>query len=72
MFTISVLGVKSSDAGNRGMSRGAIGPPIYSRSVNPIQTLVGRLSPPITTGTPKVCHLPASLKSDKNAKVHHK
>ena len=37
------------------------GPPIFGGSVNPIPTGEGRLSPPITTGTPKVFHLPASL-----------
>ena len=37
---------------------------IFGRSVNPIPTGEGRLSPPITTGTPNVFHLPASL-SDK-------
>ena len=31
------------------------------RSVNPISIGEGRLSPPITTGTPNVFHLPASL-----------
>ena len=36
-------------------------PPIFDRSVNPIQTGEGRLSLPITTGTPKKFHLPASL-----------
>ena len=36
-------------------------PPIFGRSVNPIQTGEGRLSPPSTTGTPKVFHIPASL-----------
>ena len=35
--------------------------PIFDRSVNPISTGEGRLSPPITTGTPNVFHLPASL-----------
>ena len=36
-------------------------PPIFGRSVNPIPTGEGRLSPSITTGTPNVFHLPASL-----------
>ena len=40
---------------------GPLAPPIFGRSVNPIQTRKGRLSPPITTGTPKVFHLPAAL-----------
>ena len=35
--------------------------PIFDRSVNPIPNGVGRLSPPNTTGTPNVFHLPASL-----------
>ena len=34
---------------------------IFGWSVNPIHTGKGRLSPTITTGTPKVFHLPASL-----------
>ena len=40
---------------------GPLAPPIFGRSVNPIPTGEGRLSPPITTGTPNVFHLPASL-----------
>ena len=36
-------------------------PPIFGRSVNPSSTGEGRLTPPITTGTPNVFHLPASL-----------
>ena len=36
-------------------------PPIFGRSVNPIPTGEGRLSPSITTGTPNVFPLPASL-----------
>ena len=40
---------------------GPVAPPIFVRSVNPIRTGEGRLSPPITTGTPKVFHLPAAL-----------
>ena len=54
-------GINCSDAGTRG-ARGATGSPIFVRLVNPIGTGEGRLSPPITTGTPKVFHLPASLK----------
>ena len=34
----------------------------YLGSVNPILTGEGRLSPPITTGTPNVFHLPAPLR----------
>ena len=41
---------------------GPLAPPIFGRSVNPIQTEEGRLSPPITTGTPKVFSLAASLR----------
>ena len=40
---------------------GLLAPLIFGRSVNPIPTGEGRLSPPITTGTSKVFHLPASL-----------
>jgi hypothetical protein len=45
----------------QGGARGATGPPIFGRSLNPIPTGEVRLSPPITTGTPNVFHLPASL-----------
>ena len=40
---------------------GPLAPSIFGRSVNPIPTGKGRLSPPITTGTPNDFHLPASL-----------
>ena len=51
----------SSGAGNGG-ARGATGPPpIFGKSVNPIPSREGRLSPSITTGTPNVFHLPAPL-----------
>ena len=53
-------GFSTSDAGIGG-AKGATGPPIFGRSVNPIPTEEGRLSPPITTGTPNVFHLSASL-----------
>ena len=36
-------------------------PRIFCTSVDPIRTGEGRLSPPITTGTPNVFHLPAPL-----------
>ena len=42
---------------------GPLAPPIFVRSFNPIGTGEGRLSPPMTTGTPNVFHLPASLTS---------
>ena len=42
---------------------GPLAPPIFGRSVNPIPTGEGRLSPPITTGTPNVFQLPASLRN---------
>ena len=45
---------------NRG-GQGGHWPPIFGRSVNPIPTGEGRSSPPITTGTPNIFHLPASL-----------
>ena len=44
-------------------------PPIFDRSVNPIPTGEGRLTPAITTGTPKVFHLPASLVWDHPLKM---
>ena len=56
----NVKNQKFSDAGTEG-TRGATGPLIFGRSVNPISTKEGRLSPPIATGTPNVFHLPASL-----------
>ena len=40
---------------------GHAGTPIFGRSVNPIPSLEGRLFPSITTGTPNVFHLQASL-----------
>ena len=40
---------------------GPLAPTIFGRSVNPIPTKEGRLPPPITTGTPNVFHLQASL-----------
>ena len=40
---------------------GPLAPPIFGRSVNPIQTGGGQIMPTITTGPPKVFHLPASL-----------
>ena len=36
-------------------------PPKFGRTVNPIPIGEGRLSSPITAGTPNVFHLPASL-----------
>ena len=45
-----------------GEGQEATGPPFF-RSVNPIRTREGKLSPPITTGTPNVFHLPASLQA---------
>ena len=42
-------------------------PPIFGRSVNPIPTGEGRLFPLITTGTPNVFHLPASLHRIKSS-----
>ena len=47
--------LKDSDPGTGGAGR----------SVNPIPTGEGRLSPPIISGTPNVFHLPASLKDVK-------
>ena len=51
---------------------GPLAPPIFGRSVNPITTGEGRLSPPITTGTPKFFYLPASLSHQTKAFVHNK
>ena len=40
---------------------GPLAPLIFGRSVNPISTGEGKLSPSITIGPPKVFHLQASL-----------
>ena len=40
---------------------GPLAPSIFGRSVNPIQTGGGQIMPTITTGPPKVFHLPAAL-----------
>ena len=48
---------------------GPLAPPIFDRLVNPIPTGKGRLCPPITTGTPNVFHLPASLSDKKNKTI---
>ena len=47
-----------SGAGTEG---GGLRGPIFCRSVDPIRTGEGRLSPPITKGPSNVFHLPASL-----------
>ena len=49
---------------------GPLAPPIFGRSVNPIQTGGGQIMPTITTGPPKVFHLPASLSSNTNEGVN--
>ena len=41
--------------------RDCFAPQFFGKSVNPIPTGKGRLSPPITIGTPNLFHLPASL-----------
>ena len=43
-----------------GDARGAIVPPNFGRSVNPIQTKGGRLCPPNITGTPGFSNLPTA------------
>ena len=49
------LRINISDDGNgEAMGATAPSPPIFSRSVNPIPTGEGRLSPSTTTGTPNV------------------
>ena len=50
-----------SGAGSGGGPGGPLAPPIFGRSVNPIHTGEGRLSPPITTGPLHVLYLPVSL-----------
>ena len=55
---------KCSDAGTgRGGAGGPLALPIFGRSVNPIPTGVGQIMPTITTGPPKVFHLPAPLQA---------
>ena len=49
---------------------GPLTSPIFGRSVNPIPIGEGRLSPPITTGTSNVLHLPASLEKIKGRLFH--
>ena len=46
----------------KGPGQGPLAPPISDNSVNPIPSEEGRLSPSLSTGTPNVFHLPASLK----------
>ena len=60
LTSLTSIGFYDSDAGTGG-ARAATGRPIFVRSLNPIPTGEGRLSPPITTGTPNVFHLPAPL-----------
>ena len=48
-----------SDAGTGGAG-GPLSPPIFGRSVNPIQIGEGRLSPHITTGPPQ-CFSPSRI-----------
>ena len=62
-----------SDAWTEGVT--ALSPPprpMFARSFNPIPTGEGRLSPPVTTGTPKVFHLPASLSDVLTTSFHEK
>ena len=56
------LKTEYSAAGTGGPG-GPLALPIYDRSVNPIPTGGGQIMPTITTGPPKVFHLPASLLS---------
>ena len=44
-----------------GRTGGAMAPPDFGRSVNPISTKGGRLSPPNNTGTPGFSDLPTAL-----------
>ena len=45
----------------RGGGRDPTDPPIFGQSANPFPIGKGRLSPSITTGTPNIFHLLASL-----------
>ena len=45
---------------------GPLAPKIFDRSVNPIPAREDRLSPPITTGTPNVFHLLASMSCNRD------
>ena len=44
-----------------GGAGGAMAPPDFGRSVNPISTMGGRLCPPNNTGTPGFSDLPVTL-----------
>ena len=46
-----------------GGASGAMAPPHFGRSVNPISTKGGRLCPPNNTGTPRFSDLPTALRS---------
>ena len=48
----------------KGPGQGPLAPPTFGESVNPIPSEEGRLSPSLSTGTPNVFHLPASLTFD--------
>ena len=58
LYQVAVLPDTGGWGGGAG---GPLPPPIFGRSVNPFPTREGILSPNITTGTPNVFHLPASL-----------
>ena len=45
-----------------GGAGGAMAPPDFGRSINPISTKGGRLCPPINTGTPGFSDLPTALR----------
>ena len=55
LFANKCRSVVPGDAG------GAIAPPDFGRSVNPISTMRGRLCPPNNTGTPGLSGLPTAL-----------
>ena len=62
-----------SDAGTGGTRGATASPPIFSRSVNPIPTGEGRLSPPITTAPPPQFFSPSSITATRHgmSKILH-
>ena len=48
-----------------GVAKGAMAPPYFGRSVNPISTSGGSLCPPNNTGTPGFSDLPIEMKNKR-------
>ena len=54
-----------------GSAGGAMVPPDFGRSVNPISTKGGRLCPPNNTGTPGFSDLPTALEAESHFCLVH-